>query len=74
MAYRNIDIVTNPESKAILNEVRKFSMEVMRPAGIELDKYHDPEDVVAAESVLWKVFRTYRELDLHLIQIPKALV
>ncbi|MCK7469157.1 MAG: hypothetical protein MZU91_14240 [Desulfosudis oleivorans] len=40
------------ESNAMLEQVKKFSLEVMRPAGISLDKLSDPADVIAPDSVL----------------------
>ena len=48
-------------------------MEVMRPAGIALDRLGDPEDAVKKDSVLWDVFKGFREMDLHLLQIPNRL-
>ena len=53
-------------------EVRDFSRNVVRPAGIELDKLADPADVIAEGSVLWDVFKTQRQLDLHMLHMPKA--
>lgn len=73
MTYRDIDIHLTTKTKVMLPEVEKFSMEVMRPAGIKLDSLSDPEDVIAKNSVLWDVFKGFREMDLHLLQIPKAL-
>ena len=73
MAYRDIDVNVSNETKSMLLQVQKFSMEVMRPAGIQLDLLSSPEEVIAKGSPLWKVFKGFRELDLHLLQIPKAL-
>ena len=73
MAIRDIDINISKETKSMLKEVEKFSMEVMRPAGIELDRLADPEDVIKKESVLWDVFKGFREMDLHLLQIPNRI-
>ena len=73
MTYRDIDINLTTETKVMLLEVQKFSMEVMRPAGIKLDSLSAPEDVIAKESPLWDVFKGFRRRDLHLLQIPKAL-
>jgi len=53
--------------------VRKFGVELMRPAGIELYKLHYPQDVVAKGSVLWDVFRKHRALDLHRRVLPAAV-
>ena len=73
MTYRDIDVNVNNETKSMLLQVQKFSMEVMRPAGIQLDRLSSTEEVVAKGSPLWRVFKGFRELDLHLLQIPKAL-
>ncbi len=73
MAIRDIDINVSKETKSMLKEVEKYSMEVMRPAGIELDRLSDPEHVIKKGSVLWDVFKGFREMDLHLLQIPKRL-
>ncbi len=73
MIYRDIDLDVNDDAKAMLKVVEKFSMEVMRPAGIQLDRLADPADVIAKDSVLWDVFKGFRDLGLHLMQIPKAL-
>ena len=73
MTYLDIDIHKNKESKAMLKEVDKFTREVMRPAGIELDKLSDPADVIEENSLLWEVLKTFRSLDLHQIDIPKDL-
>ncbi len=73
MGYLNIDINISKDTKSMLKEVEKFSMDIMRPAGIELDRLSDPEDVIKKDSVLWDVFKRFREMDLHLLQIPKNL-
>ena len=73
MTYRDIDVNISSETKSMLLEVQKFSMEVMRPAGVKLDSLSAPEDVIAEGSALWGVFKGFRGMDLHLLQIPKAL-
>jgi alkylation response protein AidB-like acyl-CoA dehydrogenase len=65
MAMTDIDVGLSPEELEIRDVTHKFAEEVIRPAGIELDRADDPNDVVAADSVLWKVFEKYRELGLH---------
>ncbi len=72
MTYRDIDLDISPGTEAMLSEVRKFAMNVMRPAGIALDRLADPADVIADGSVLWDVFRGFRELGLHTLQIPRT--
>ncbi len=73
MNSNEIDLNISGEAKAMLREVKTFSMEVLRPAGIELDRLHAPEEVIARNSVLWEVFRKFRAMDLHLLQMPKSV-
>jgi alkylation response protein AidB-like acyl-CoA dehydrogenase len=72
MPYRELDLNLSKETLAMQKEVRSFAHNVMRPAGIELDKLADPADVIAENSALWDVFKAQRELDLHMLNIPKA--
>ena len=72
MAIRDLDINLTDEQKGMRDMVRKFGAEVVRPAGIELDKLHDPADVIAEGSLLWQVYKQYRELGLHKSTIPKT--
>jgi hypothetical protein len=44
MTYLEIDVNLSSETKSMLLEVQKFSMEVMRPAGVKLDGHSAPED------------------------------
>ena len=73
MAYVELDIDLSKETIAIHKEVQKFSKEVMRPAGIELDKLNDPADVYAEGSPYWDVVKGYRELGLHAAAFPNSL-
>lgn len=70
MGYLELDPTLNEEQKAVQDMARRFAMEVMRPAGAELDKLSDPADVIAEGSVLWDVFKQQRELELHKASIP----
>jgi alkylation response protein AidB-like acyl-CoA dehydrogenase len=72
MGYPELDLNLTDEAKAMAETARKFGMEVMRPAGIELDKL-TPEEVIAKDSVMWDVFRKHRELGFHKMMAPKAL-
>jgi len=73
MNYADLDINLTDEQKAMRDVARKFGMEVMRPAGIELDNLADPADVIADGSVLWDVLRQYRELGFHKRGMPQEL-
>jgi alkylation response protein AidB-like acyl-CoA dehydrogenase len=68
MPIQDIDLGLSDEERAIRDVTHKFAEEVIRPAGIELDRLADPSDVIARDSVLWKVFERYRELDLEMIE------
>jgi len=64
----DIEIGLSDEEREIRDVTRKFVEEVVRPAGTELDRLHDPADVIAPDSVLWRVFKKYRELGLHALE------
>jgi len=72
MPYSDLDFNLTDEQKSMRDMVRKFGAEVVRPAGVELDKLADPVDVIAEGSKLWDVFKTYRELGLHKTAFSKA--
>jgi alkylation response protein AidB-like acyl-CoA dehydrogenase len=73
MPLRDLDINLTEEQISLRDTIRKFGEEVMRPAGIELDNMADPADVIAEGSVLWDVYKQYRELGFHKRSIPKAI-
>ena len=60
----DLDLDLTDEEKSVRDTVHKFAAEVMRPAGEKLDALADPADVIAPDSVLWDVFKKYRELGL----------
>jgi alkylation response protein AidB-like acyl-CoA dehydrogenase len=72
MGYLELETQLNDEQKDMVATARKFALEVMRPAGLELDRLA-PEDVGRQGSVYWQVFRKYHELGFHKLIIPKAL-
>ncbi len=73
MPYPDIDLDLTDEQKASRDMVRQFGAEVMRPAGIALDKLSDPAEVIADGSILWDVFRKFRELGLHATGFSKSI-
>ncbi len=73
MTYPDIDLNLTEEQKAMQKLVRKFGQEVMRPAGIALDKLADPGEVIAPNSILWDVFRKHRQLGLHATGFSKSI-
>lgn len=72
MSYPDLDIGLTEEDIAARDMVSRFGTEVMRPIGIRLDKLADPQQVIASDSELWDVHRTYRELGLHRRGLPRS--
>ena len=70
---RDIDLNLTEEQRFLRDTVRKFGAEVVRPAGLKLDKMADPQDTIAKDSVLWDVIRQWRELGLHLGELPRSV-
>ena len=60
----DIELGLSEEDCAIRDLAHKFAEEVLRPAGVELDRMADPADMIAPGSVLWKVIAGYHELGL----------
>lgn len=60
----DIEVGLSDTERAIRDTAHRFAKEVMRPAGIQLDRLQDPQDVIASNSILWDVFRKYREAGL----------
>jgi alkylation response protein AidB-like acyl-CoA dehydrogenase len=69
----DIEIGLTDEDLAIRDTVRKFSQEVLRPAGAELDRLADPADVIAPDSVLWRVFEQYQQLGITGLQLEDQM-
>ncbi len=55
----------SPEGQEILRTAHRFALDVMRPAGLELDRLADPAEVIAPGSVLWDVHDTYRRIGIR---------
>ncbi len=70
MALIDLDVELSDEERKVRETVHRFAAEVMRPAGIALDRLADPEDVIAPKSILWDVFARYRALGLDAYTDP----
>ncbi|MCP4002631.1 MAG: acyl-CoA/acyl-ACP dehydrogenase [bacterium] len=68
MSVTDIDVGLTDEEQEVRGLAHKFAEEVMRPAGAELDRLHDPAEVIAKNSVLWEVFEKYRKLGLDTLE------
>lgn len=62
MSWIDIEIGLSEEDRVTQDTAHKFAQEVLRPAGIELDRMDDPAAVIAPDSVLWDCFKRYHEL------------
>jgi alkylation response protein AidB-like acyl-CoA dehydrogenase len=73
MSYADLDLNLTDEQKIMRDMVEKFAMEVVRPAGIEMDKISDPAEAIDSSSILWSTIKQYRELGLHKRDMPEAV-
>ncbi len=74
MLLNDLDVGLNETQLAVKELAHKFARDVMRPAGIALDRL-SPEQVIEEDSILWEVHKKYRELgldalSLHSLEIP----
>lgn len=60
----SLDANLTETERAVQETAHRFAAEVMRPAGITLDKM-TPEDAIAEGSVLWDVFKKFASLGLN---------
>jgi acyl-CoA dehydrogenase len=72
MPLVDLEVTLNDQERAIRDTARRFARDVMRPAGATLDRLPDPAAVIAPQSVLWDVFKTYRELQLDVLDSSGA--
>lgn len=72
MGYLDLGVKMGRKLTALQKSAAEFGREVARPAGMKLDRLHDPADVIAEKSVLWDVFREFRERGLHRLMLPAA--
>lgn len=72
MATLELDSKITGRLKDLQESAAEFGRNVVRPAGIALDRLRSPLEVIAEKSVLWDVFRGFRERGLHKAMIPKA--
>lgn len=72
MGLNEIDFNLTKEAKDMRDLAQEFGMEVLRPAGIKLDKI-PPEGVIAEGSQFWDVMKKYRELGFHKMMLPKEV-
>ena len=72
MGYLDLDVKMGRKIVALQETAREFGRDVVRPAGMALDRLPDPAEVIAGKSILWDVFRGFRERGLHRLMLPAA--
>jgi alkylation response protein AidB-like acyl-CoA dehydrogenase len=72
MGYLDLDVKMGRKLTAFQETARDFGRDVVRPAGLALDRLADPVEVIAGKSVLWDVIRGFRERGLHRLMVPAA--
>ena len=71
MAYRDLNLDLTDEHIALKESVHKFSVEVLRPASIELDKL-SPEEVIKKDSLYWKCMKQMYKNKYHTVLVSDA--
>ncbi|MFN2427281.1 MAG: acyl-CoA dehydrogenase family protein [Candidatus Binatia bacterium] len=66
MLEHDLDLDLTEDERAVRHLVHRFALDVMRPAGRDLDRL-DGEDVIASGSVLWEVHRRWDEMGVRLL-------
>lgn len=67
MPLLDLEVTLTDQEREIRDTARRFALEVMRPAGAQLDRLADPALVIEPKSVLWDVFKKYRALQLDVL-------
>ena len=64
MTAVDIEVGLTEEEEALRTQTHEFARDVLRPAGIFLDRLENPEDVIAPESPLWDALAQYNAMGL----------
>jgi alkylation response protein AidB-like acyl-CoA dehydrogenase len=67
MGLADLETTLSDHERAVRDTARRFAREALRPAGAALDRLPDPAAVIAADSIMWKVFDQYRDLQLDVL-------
>ncbi len=69
--YTDLNIELTKEQISIKEETHRFAREVLRPASLELDKIHEPDDVIESD-LFWDAMKKGYELGYHTIFLPDS--
>lgn len=67
--YTELNMDLTKAQIAMKEETRRFAKEVLRPASLELDKIHDPAEVIASP-LFWRTMKQGYYLGYHTILLP----
>ena len=68
MSSIDFELEVSDTERQIQSTIHRFAEEVMRPVGQKLDKMHDPQQVIDADSILWETFDKYEDLGINALQ------
>ena len=68
MSSIDLEFELTDVEREIQSTVHRFAEDIMRPLGQEIDKLHDPKDVIADGSPLWDAFDQYEALGIEEFQ------
>ncbi|MCP4690256.1 MAG: acyl-CoA/acyl-ACP dehydrogenase, partial [Desulfobacterales bacterium] len=71
MGYTDLNIELTKEQISIKEETHRFAREVLRPASLELDKIHRPDDVITSD-LFRDVMKKGYDLGYHTIFLPDS--
>jgi acyl-CoA dehydrogenase len=69
----DIELGLSDEDRAVRDLAHDFALEVLRPAGIRLDRLEDTAEVIAPGSVLWEVFDKYHATGLGKLMLDEKM-
>ncbi len=67
MPLADLESTLTDQERSIRDTARRFAQDVMRPAGVVLDRLPEPAGVIASQSKLWEVFDKYWDLHLDVL-------
>ena len=72
MSSLDYEIDLGETERAMLNTVHRFSVEVLRPVGQQLDKIADPQQTITADSPIWTAMSKFKELGISQLDHEEA--
>ena len=73
MTSIDIEVGLSDEDREVRDTAHKFAEEVLRPAGVALDRLTDPAEVIAKDSVLWDCMKQYHQLGFGALMLDDEM-